>query len=79
MKNELTFTDKQLERLDEIDNTVYEALLVLLEKNEDELPWDMELIGNVTDAIAETCESLGHHVRYPSIVTNEDGSQIYEE
>ena len=47
MKNELTFTDKQLERLDEIDNTVYEALLILLEKNEDELPWDMELIGNI--------------------------------
>ena len=79
MKNELAFTDKQLERLDEIYNTVYETLLVLLEKNGDELPWDMELVGNVTDAIAETCESLGHHVRYPSIVTNEDGSQTYEE
>ena len=79
MKKELTFTDKQLERLDEVYNTVYESLLVLLEKTEDELPWDMELIGNVADAIAETCESLGHHVRYPSIVTNEDGSQIYEE
>ena len=76
---ELEFTNAQTERLDEIDNTVYQALLVLLEKTEEELPWDMSLIGPVVEAIADACESCGYHMRYPTIVTEKDGSQHYEE
>lgn len=77
--NDLTLTNAQLERLDTIYGTVYQALLVLLEKTETELPWDMELIGDVTDSIAYICEEKGHHLRYPGIVTADDGSQSYAE
>lgn len=76
---ELTLNDQQIARNDEIDNTVYSALLILLEKTEDELPWNMALIGDVTEAIASVCESQGYHLRWPSIVTHENGTQTYEE
>ncbi len=77
--NELELTNRQIERLDDIDNTVYQTLLVLLEKNEDEFPWDISIIGDTIDAIAAVCEEHGHHIRYPGIVTEEDGTQYYEE
>lgn len=78
-EDELEFTDEQLARIDDIDNTVYQTLLVLLEKTEEELPWDMSLIGPVVEAIADACEGCGYHMRYPTIVTEADGSQHYEE
>lgn len=79
MEKELTLTKKQIARNDEIDNTVYQTLLVLLEKTEDELPWDMSLIGEVTEAIANICKEMGYHLRWPAILTNEDGTQQYVE
>lgn len=79
MENKLTFTDQQIERLDLIDNTVYQALLTLLEKTPDEFPWNMEIIGDVAEAIAKACETKGYHMRWPAIVTDKHGRKTYEE
>lgn len=79
METELTFTDQQIERLDTIDNTIYQALLILLEKTPDELPWNMEVIEDVTEAISKVCESKGYHMRWPAIVTDKHGRKTYEE
>lgn len=79
METELTFTDQQIERLDTIDNTIYQALLVLLEKTPDELPWNMEIIGDIAEAISTICESKGYHMRWPAIVTDNHSQVIYEE
>ena len=38
------FSSAQTERLDEIDNTVYETILAFLDKTEDEFPWDMSIL-----------------------------------
>jgi len=75
----LEFTAEMTERNDTIDNAVYDCILTLAEKDEDELPWEMEIIGDVTDAIKEALLLHGFHVRYPGIVTEPDGSQHYEE
>ena len=40
------FTSAQTERLDEIDNAVYQTILAFLNKSEDEFPWDMYYIGS---------------------------------
>ena len=76
---ELELTDAQLERNDDIDNAVYQMLLVLLEKTEEEFPWDMYHIGNVTDVIKEYLEGEGLHVRHPAIESCEDGTSKYVE
>ena len=79
MKNELIFTDEQIERLDLIDNTVYQTLLTLLEKTADKFPWDIEFIGAITEAISQICEEKGYHMRWPCITTDNYGRQTYEE
>jgi len=75
----LEFTAEMTERNDTIDNAVYDCILALAEKDEDELPWDMEIIGDVTDAIQAVLERHGFHMRHPGVVTEPDGSQHYDE
>jgi len=78
--NELELTDEQLERNDEIDNAVYNCILVLAEQSDTELPWDMGMVAEVTDAIKEALWLYGNiKVRHPGIVTDEDGNQSYQE
>jgi hypothetical protein len=71
---ELEITPEMEERNDEIDNSVFECVSTLSEK---ELEWDMQLIGEVTDAIKSVLERYGITVRHPGVVTEADGSQHY--
>lgn len=75
----LELTDEMIERNDDIDNAVYHCILTLAEKDVDELPWSMEIIGDVTDAIKETLSRHNIMVRHPAVVTEPDGKQHYEE
>ena len=54
------FTSAQTERLDEIDNAVYQTILAFLNKSEDEFPWDMYYIGEVAECIEETPSPSRH-------------------
>jgi len=77
---ELELTGEQIERLDEMYGAVHEAICILAEKDSEELPYDISIIGDITDAIINAlAKDHNIHVRYPGIVTNEDGSQFYEE
>ena len=73
------FTNAQTERLDEIDNAVYQTILAFLNKTEDEFPWDMYYIGEVAECIEETLLSMGQRVHRPVIVTEKDGISRIEE
>lgn len=76
---ELKLTDEQVKRNNDIDNAVYDALLTLLEKSQNNLPWNTELISDITRAIADICETFGYHIRRPYVITEPDGTQHYEE
>lgn len=65
---ELEFTERQLERIDEVENVVYDCLLVLTEKSESEFPWDMSYIGPVADMICDFLVAQGIPVRYPAMI-----------
>ena len=73
------FTSAQTERLDEIDNAVYQTIPTFLNKTEDEFPWDMSYIGEVAECIEETLLSMGQRVHRPVIVTGKDGISRIEE
>ena len=77
---ELELTGEMVERNDDIDNGVYQTILMLTEKTDDEVPWNMEMIAEITDAIKDVLwNRFKLKVRHPAIVTNEDGSQEYSE
>lgn len=76
---ELELSDDHIDRLDEIDNAVYQCILVLLGKTEEDFPWDMHYIGEVTDGIVEFLLEKGHRIYRPAIVTEPDGTQHIEE
>ena len=69
------FTSAQTERLDEIDNAVYQTILAFLNKSEDEFPWDMYYIGEVAECIEETLLSMGQRVHRPVIVTGKPANK----
>lgn len=73
------FSSAQTERLDEIDNAVYETILAFLDKTEDEFPWDMSYIGEVAECIEEALLRMGQRVHRPVIVTGKDGNSRIEE
>lgn len=72
-------TNRHIERLDEIDNAVYACLLTIVGKTEEEFPWDMYYIGEVTDSIVYTLNQMGLRIYRPAVVTEKDGSQHIEE
>lgn len=76
---EMELSAAQVEQLDAIDNSVYQTILVFLNKTESEFPWDMEYIGNVADAIEECLLDMGQRVYRPAIITQNDGRQSVED
>ena len=64
---------RQIERLDEIDNAMYQFLLVLLEMDEDEFDWDMYHIGEAVDAVQQVMLDHGFDIHRPYI--EDDGER----
>lgn len=75
-KAEVELSREHLDRLDEIDNAVYQMCQVLTE--DEDLPWSMEYIGEIADFAAGLLVECGHKVRFPCIV-EEDGEEHIEE
>ena len=76
----LNLTHEMVDRNSDIHDAVYEMLLVLLERDREEFEWDMGVIGAITDdIIASLWSNFKMRVRFPSVVTLEDGSQHFDE
>ena len=74
---ELELSDEQVARNDEIYNAAFEFCKVLAEDKN--LEWNMEILGQLADYAAELLTTHGSKVRFPSVVTEPDGSQHIEE
>lgn len=68
---------EQVARNDEIYNAVYEMCKVMCEN--EELEWDMHYIGEIAELTANLMVTRGELVRFPAVVTEEDGTQHIEE
>lgn len=66
------FSKKQIERIDEIENAVYDVCKVM---TREDLKWDYNIIGDVADSIAEILTSKGMTIYYPAIVEDENGNR----
>lgn len=69
--------DRQIERIDEVENAVYRLCKVLTEN--DDLEWNMPYIGEIADMAADILTKQGHKIRYPAIVEDESGEEHVEE
>lgn len=76
-EEELELDNEQEARNDEIFDTVFELCKVMAENPE--LEWNMGFIGEIADCAASILGRHGIRVRFPAVVTNEDGSQYIEE
>lgn len=68
---------EQLARCDEIYNAVYEMCKVVAD--DEDLEWDMHYIGEIAELTANMMVNRGYLMRFPAIVTDEDGMQHIEE
>lgn len=75
--DELELNDEQIERQDEIYNGVFELCKIMSENQE--LEWNMSFIGEIADYAESILTEHGIKVRFPSIVTDLDGTQYIEE
>lgn len=73
----IELSDEQLERNDEIFNAAFEFCKVLTE-NQD-LEWDMSIIGEIADYSAELLVNHGFQVRFPFVYTDKDGKDEVHE
>lgn len=69
---------RQIERLDEIDNAMYQFLLVLLEMDEDEFDWDMYHIGEAVDAAQQVMLDHGFDIHRPYIEDDGEHRTVHE-
>lgn len=74
---EVELTSEQAGRCDEVYDAVYEMCKVLVE--DPELEWDMAYLGEIAEFAANMMILHGEKVRFPAVVTNQDGSQYIEE
>ena len=77
MYEELELTDEQTARNDEVYNAAYDFCKIMAE--DENLEWNMEILGQLADFAAELLTGHGSKVRYPSVVTEPYGSQHIEE
>jgi len=77
MAEELELSDEQTARNDEIYGAAYEFCKVIAE--DENLEWNMEILGQLADFAADLLTGHGSRVRYPAVVTEPDGSQHIEE
>lgn len=75
-EEDVEFTAKQENRIDDVYNAVYELCRVILE--DEELKWDMSLLGPLADSVIGIFIDRGHTVHFPSIVYDEDETYIEE-
>ena len=73
MKHEAKFSEEQCERIDEVQNAVFELCKVLTEK--EDLEWNMEFIGEIADVACDILVDYGFKVRYPVRITEGSGKQ----
>ena len=76
-EEELELSDEQIARNDEIYNAAFDFCKVMAEN--ENLEWNMEILGQLADFAAELLTSHGSKVRFPSVVTEPDGSQHIED
>lgn len=69
---------RQIERLDEIDNAMYQFLLVLLEMDEDEFDWDMYHIGEAVDAVQQVMLDHGFDIHRPYIEDDGEHRTVHD-
>ena len=74
---ELELTDAQADRNDEIYEAAFEFCKVLTENPD--LEWNMAFLGEIADLAASIMTRQGHKVRFPGVVTEQDGTQYIEE
>ena len=74
---ELELSDAQIARNDEIYNVAFDFCKVMAE--DDNLEWNMEILGQLADFAAELLTTHGSRVRFPSVVTEPDDTQHIEE
>lgn len=68
---------EQEARIDEVYEAVYSCILALAEKTPDEMPFDMSVVGPVSDHLAELL-ACGHglRIRFPAVVSDGDKEYI---
>lgn len=74
---ELELSTEQIKRVDQIHNAVLELCRVMAELPT--LQYDMSFIGDIADYAASVLVEHRLPVRYPAIVTEEDGTQYIED
>ena len=74
---ELELSDEQIARNDEIYNAAFDFCKVMAE--DESLEWNMEILGQLADFAAALLTRHGRKVRFPSVVTEPDGSQHIDE
>lgn len=70
-------TDEQADRNDEIYEAAFEFCKVLTENPD--LEWDMAYLGEIAEIAAGIMVNHNYQVRFPSIVTEDDGTEHVEE
>lgn len=79
VEEELELSSEQTARNDAIYGAVFELCKVLTE--DEDLAWDMEFIGLIAEDAAAVLagEEHGFRVRFPAVVTDDDGKKEIQE
>lgn len=72
---ELEFTEKMLQRRDELDNAVWDCVKTLVQ--DEDLQWDAAVMEPVIDSMIRALNHFGYKVWNPGIVTDDNGKQFY--
>lgn len=68
-------TDEQRNRCHMIDNSVYQCVLAMLNKQEEAFPWNADLVARLEDHIIDFLKQDGFRVYRPTIIMDLNGKE----
>lgn len=78
----MDMTNEMIDRIDEMDNAVYQMCLVFLHLNyaddaDTKFPWDISIIGEIYDDAVRILRKNHYKICDPCMIEQEDGGRIY--
>lgn len=78
----MKLTDDMIDRIDEMDNAVYQMCLVFLQLNDTDdvdskFPWNISIIGEIYDLTVRILRNNQYQVCNPCLEKQKDGSNSY--
>lgn len=75
LRKDADLSQRQLDRIDNVYHSVYDCILTIINKNNEEYEWDISVIGPITEDIVESLLNMKvvDKIYFPHVIHDSNG------